>query len=536
MPDSDILIVGSGPAGVQSAWPLIKAGKNVTMLDGGNKSPHILEESPSETFEDLRRTRADQFRFLIGEDCSGIPVDGLRGGHGGGMTEGNRAFSVRDAANYLPLETGNSEIVQSLALGGLASVWGGACSFLDMHELSAMGLPPLEIQRYYKTLACDIGISGPNTGIPLQPPLQPDHHAVRILKNAERKKGSLEVMQMDIHQPYAAVLTQNMGERKATNYGDMDYITNAGHAIYRPQYSLTELKKYPNFQYRRMLVERIEEQKGGICITGKAISAETNMIQETVKGRAVILAAGAIGTARILLRSFGLYNHSIPFIAKPHDFFVCLHPAMIGSAGPKRRSSLCQLMIDDNERAVDGLNAACGLMFSYRSMQLFRLLSSIALPCPEAIALLSLWSPALSLVDVRYPARPHTESLLRLTLQDGKEKVSISIEVGQEEKERRAHARKRMRKALRMLGLLPFKTIMLPEGSCSHYGGTVPPIAVQPNAPLTVDQDSRVTGTKSIFVADASVFPCLPSKPHTLTIMTNARRIGTHLLSILDYT
>lgn len=35
--DCDILIIGSGPAGVSAALPLVKAGLNVLMVDGGRR-------------------------------------------------------------------------------------------------------------------------------------------------------------------------------------------------------------------------------------------------------------------------------------------------------------------------------------------------------------------------------------------------------------------------------------------------------------------------------------------------------------------
>ena len=36
--DFDIIIVGSGPAGISAAFPLVESGLNVLMVDGGKQS------------------------------------------------------------------------------------------------------------------------------------------------------------------------------------------------------------------------------------------------------------------------------------------------------------------------------------------------------------------------------------------------------------------------------------------------------------------------------------------------------------------
>ncbi len=43
MRETDILIIGSGPAGVSAAWPLVFAGLSVTMIDAGTGKLPFLE-------------------------------------------------------------------------------------------------------------------------------------------------------------------------------------------------------------------------------------------------------------------------------------------------------------------------------------------------------------------------------------------------------------------------------------------------------------------------------------------------------------
>ncbi len=51
--DADILVVGSGPSGVSVAWPLVKSGLRVLMLDQGRRGPEIRDAAGG--FMQMRR-------------------------------------------------------------------------------------------------------------------------------------------------------------------------------------------------------------------------------------------------------------------------------------------------------------------------------------------------------------------------------------------------------------------------------------------------------------------------------------------------
>src|SRR5262249_14118258 len=64
---TDVLIVGSGPGGVNAAAPLVAAGRRVVMVDFGNEDRHYAPLIPHESFSTLRRTDATQHRYLLGD-------------------------------------------------------------------------------------------------------------------------------------------------------------------------------------------------------------------------------------------------------------------------------------------------------------------------------------------------------------------------------------------------------------------------------------------------------------------------------------
>jgi len=64
-PDFDVIIVGSGPAGVSAAYPLVLSGLSVLMVDGGKapKTDPIREDYLSERLSDMQ-----QWKWMIGEN------------------------------------------------------------------------------------------------------------------------------------------------------------------------------------------------------------------------------------------------------------------------------------------------------------------------------------------------------------------------------------------------------------------------------------------------------------------------------------
>lgn len=517
----DVIVIGSGPAGVHAALPLVEAGLNVLMIDGG-MSPATEQPVTNKNFEDVRREDAGQDELFLGRDYSSIPVDGLSGGHGGGMTSGNRSYVLSRADEQLPVNVINGQIVQSLAEGGLGAAWGAASAYMSDANLRLMGLNPREMDRFYNEITDIIGVSGPETREGIQPAMPPDHHADFMLKRAEKKREALYGLGVDIVQPHSAVLTQDKNGRKATSLADMDYYADPGKSVYRPQYTLDKLKQKPNFTYAGgNVVQYVEETAENVIVFAQPMDDRT--MNRRWAAKRVIVAAGAINTARILLRSNNLFDVQVPIIAKPHMFAACIRPSSLGKKGPAARSSLCQLFMIDGA-VHGGPDSGCAQLYSYRSLLLFRLLGNAPLPVPEALGLLSMYAPSLMIADIRFPGLPRAGQHLTLRRsEDARGVLDIHFTPGRTHVERLSL--KRITRAMRMTGLLPVKIMDLPEGSSSHYAGTVP-VADGRTLPLSSDTDGRVNGSGKVFVADASMFRTLPSLPHTLTIMANARRIG----------
>ena len=61
--DFDVIIIGSGPAGVSAAFPLVEAGLRVLMVDGGERQ---ASEAFSEPYLLKRQRDSEQTDWMLG--------------------------------------------------------------------------------------------------------------------------------------------------------------------------------------------------------------------------------------------------------------------------------------------------------------------------------------------------------------------------------------------------------------------------------------------------------------------------------------
>ena len=87
-----------------------------------------------------------------------------------------------------------------------------------------------------------------------------------------------------------------------------------------------------------------------------------------------------------------------------------------------------------------------------------------------------------------------------------------------------------VKKALRRLGCFvpPGMTRVLPKGTSAHYTGTLP-MSSTPTR-LGSAPNGRSWDFSNLFFVDGAVFPFLPAKNHTFTLMANAVRVARSTL------
>src|SRR5678816_4320302 len=140
----------------------------------------------------------------------------------------------------------------------------------------------------------------------LQPPLPLDHNAEAILRPYAGLPRGRESRHTFLGHSLLATLSQELGDRRPNACSDMDFWSNHGQSVYRPNLTLAELRARPNFTYRSgFLASRFAElDDNTVSVTGSRLEDDAG---ETWTARALVLAAGSLGTTRLVLRSLGLY-------------------------------------------------------------------------------------------------------------------------------------------------------------------------------------------------------------------------------------
>ncbi len=522
----DVIVVGSGPGGVNSAAPLVAAGKRVLMLDYGNEDRTYAPLIPHEPFSTVRRTDASQHRYFIGDRFEGVGFGGVRVG---AQLTPPRAHIMRDAPELQPYDGGDFAVGMSLARGGLGAGWSaGVFPFTD-DELRDMGLTVADMQPHYDAIVERIGVCGPGEDLerffPMSPGVMPaldvDVNAETILGRYERKRGDLNTRGFFLGRPRLAVCTRQHRGRGPHGYLDLEYWADMDRSVYRPQWTLDELLQAPTFTYaNRRFVRAFREDASGVHV--EVERADDGGV-ETHDAAALVLAAGTFGTARVVLRSLDRYETRVPMVCNAYCYVPMLNVGMLRRAARDRRYSLAQLtaMVALPGRVLQSQ------VFSYRSLLTFKLMKEAPIAYREARKVLQMMIPNFAILGIHHEDRPSPEKYC--VLHRG-EPDRLEVGYGQTpEEERMQHGDEQtLLRFFRQLGCLPLKTIRPGHGSSLHYGGTFP-IVPDGDGPLTCDRTSRLRATRAVYLADGSVFPWLPPKGLTFNIMANADRVGSLL-------
>ena len=529
---TDVVVVGSGPGGVNASAALVAAGRRVLMLDYGNVDPVYAPLIPHRPFSELRRGDTAQHRYLLGDHFEGIPFGPVRVG---AQLTPPRMHILRDAPERIPVDADGFQVSMSLARGGLGAGWSaGVFPFTD-DELRDTSIGLAELKRHYDAVVERIGVCGERDDLepffPSSPSMMPaldlDTNAETVYARYQRKRAALNADGFFLGRARLAVCTRQHRGRGPEAYLDLSYWADMDRSVYRPQWTLDELLRDPGFTYvNRCFVQRFEETADGVRVHVVHADSGTAEIHE---GRALVLAAGTLGTAWLVLRSLGLHDARVPLLCNPYSYVPTLNTAMLFRAATDRRCSLAQLTaivrIPDTSRIVQAQ------IFSYRSLLTFKLMKELPLGYRESRALLRLMMPKFAILGMHHEDRPGPGKYCLLRRDAATDRLEVSYKPTDEETAAHLADERRVVGFVRRLGCVPLKTIRPGHGASLHYAGTFPMAAA--GGELTCDRDSRLRATRAVYLADGSVFPWLSPKGLTFNIMANADRVGTLLAARL---
>lgn len=519
----DAIVVGTGPAGVMSARAL--SGKRVLILDVG-KQPDTLPDPGADLYQQ-RRTCPDLFDFLIGKN-----FESLHNIHSEPLSLKLKAPHMRyicdDADTLAPVRSRNFDATMSFAAGGLANAWGAGVYRFTARDLDGFPVTRHELEPFYDELTDHMGVSGENDGLTpsfghdkaLQPPIQLSRFAADLEAGYRRKRALFAKLGVTIGRTRLAVLTEPHRGRPRYDYGNFEFFRPHDPSVYNPAYTLRELIESAQVSYEpEHLVLRFAESTAGVNVTTRNLRSGAH---EVFEGRTLILAAGALNSAKIVLASNEDRDTRLPLLDNPMTCLPLLRPKRIGQALDKYDSSLGQLILIHEYQGTVLQGSVYGTAGPLRSDILFDLPLSI----PANLAWLRRTAAATGLLMMFYPSDPHPENYLRLAA-DGALELNCGKPVTAGPA--RGLAEKALIPALRKIGFYTAAALCQypPMGSGIHYAGTLPMRETPRRYELY--PDGRLSGSRNIYVVDGACFPRLPAKNLTLTIMANAMRIASRI-------
>ena len=532
--EAEIIVVGSGCSGAMAAQTLVESGAKVILLDVGTKNEIYTDNIPKQDFDSTMESNENYSDYFIGKDFESLNFNGEKSG---AQLTPPRKHIVKHTGEFLKYISDSFSAVESLAYGGLGAGWGLGCCVYSDEEMELCKLNKNRMHQAYNIISSRIGISAENhdnatpytIGMvsPHLPPLKLDESNY-LLKRFKKKSALWNKKELFLGRPALALLSEDFQDRKACAYDDMHFYHDSGGSAYRPGLTIDKLIRKNNFIYiSNQLVLKFLEVEDSVFIETLDIQTKE---RKQFKAKKLVLAAGALSTARIVLRSLN-YKDKISFLCNPYTYYPCLNPFMAGKKIMKHKTGMAQLSIFHDE-GLKKDNIAMASIYSYRSLFLFRLMNDIPLNYKDGKELLRFLLSGMVIMGIHHPDHYDRNRFLeRVSDSDSVTEDAIKIEfsLSHEKKEQLKTREKKFTSLMRSLGAWPLKRVDPGMGASIHYAGTLPYSAEE--KPLTLDANGKLHHTKNIYVADSSGFCFLPAKGLTFSLMANAHNVANHVLN-----
>lgn len=523
MPEFDVIIVGSGPAGTSAAYPLVQAGMKVLMLDAGSES--AAQPPPNGSYLSNRAADNQQWKWMIGDTFHALNSMDAVSPKLKTPTH-KQTFENFNEANGLRTE--NFISVGSLATGGLSNAWGCGVARFSEKEFDGLGIDYTELKKSYEIVSQRIGISGGVSddlssyfGVDewSQPPLAMDRLHQHLLEKYNKHQKGFAGTGFRMGRSRIAALSQPMGDRKACDLSNNCLWGCHNQALYSASQEISRLKLYPGFSFQSgVLVDQIHKETDRWSVTG-------NKGLKHFQAKRVLLAAGTLASTKLALKCLQ-HTSPVPLQASPTAAFLLWLPRMLGT-GRTPTLGLGQLSYS---LELTPEVTAFGSTFSTTGLPMAEFVTRTPLSKRYSVDLMANLLGSCVVGNVFLPGylSNHSATLTgdgTLYLK-GSEHLDTTALMKKTETQ--------LRKAYAKLGalLLPTSFTVGRPGADIHYAATLP---MQSN-PVQGGTNlyGEVASLEGLHIVDGACLPVLTEKSHTLTIMANADRISRHLVATLS--
>lgn len=522
----DVIVVGSGPSGVAAALELSDLGQRPLVLDVGYR--HEDFATVSGNLYDYR-TREDAFALTIGNDYAGlsnllterrVPVK---------LTAPQARYVTARADELSPIDENDFCAIQSFSSGGLANAWGAGLYRYTDDDLTGFPITASDLEPYFDKLTQEIGISGadddlardfgPATGL-----LDPVEFSNNIASLYERYLRQRHTLYPDIRIGRArlGVLTRSMDGRPAFGYNSHEFFTE-DRSIYSPRYTLDKLVMNGRVQLvDGVIVRRFEETPDHVRVHGTVVATGEGV---EFDARRLILAAGAINTSKIVLKSHDDVDTELPLLENPALQFPLILPRSFGRPLDKSAFGLAQLnLVWESETFGERLQGSIMEITAPSRSEFF---GSLPYAARSNLGLIRTLLPAMVVMQLFFPASSQPPARLSLQTND-----RLRIDGHPNLLDLAGLAP--LLRAVRRIGAYTMRrfVVRVPTGHAAHYAGTLP-MRRDPSR-YECDPRGRLAGTERVFIGDSAAFTQLSAKNMALAIMAHGMRTAAQVAADLE--
>lgn len=497
---AQVIVVGSGPAGVSAAWPLVHAGIRVLMIDASRGSQSIAPVSrPIARFREDPNSWKDRF----GADLAALEsADNL-----------SPKFATPQARALRGDFDGRSGVVGrgfvtagSLARGGLSKIWGALAQPFEDEEFADFPFGGSTLGPSYESIMRRIGVSGgPGCG--------PDSLASAAARRlfARYRQGCAGFALQPAMNAVLEAMQDGRGE--CTHCGLCLFGCSRG-SIYDSAGEIPALQRHANFTYRP------DHFVFGLRGDGPdhVLDVEADGRRKELRAPILVMAAGAIASTGLILRRLNYLERQVRLLTNPAAATAFLIPDLVGRDLPDQSFGLGQLFY----RLKTPYGDASGVVYGVDTLPLDLLAARMPASRPFALRLAHALAPALLMATCYIPGS-FSRNTLRVEEHDGEGRIIVEGTRTREASLALRAALRQLKRNLFRLGAIPLpgSTTFLQPGADAHYGGSLP---MGGAGPISTSQWGEIG--EGLFLVDGAALSALPATHPTLTIMANADRIG----------
>ena len=527
------LIIGSGAAAAGAALALShRDNLEITVIDIGLQ----LESDRKQLMDGLASSSPDEWDSHTIEVISKQPVASRNSGVPEKRVFGSD-YPFRNAGQLRGLTTvnGANASLISPAYGGFSNVWGSQIMPFTAAAFESWPVNAATMRPHYEAILHHIPFAGEEDDLAVRFPLMRapaplpsmSPRSLNVLNAYEKHKSRLNDRGITIGKARLA-----LDAEKCIRCGMC--MTGCPYGlIYSAAQTFDELRSVSRLTfYGGFLALKVIEEANRVAVIAREIA--TGRMRRFEADR-VYVACGAIGTARLVANSLGLFDVDLPMLESRQFVLPLLSLRATVDPRNKRDFTLNQfnVIVAPDGGSVDistlhfyTFNSAFinGLPSVLRARSTEWLQVQLLRRLTVAFGYLPSWNSPRLRIRVG-PRRDHLE------LPD----FHVSCEApppGQRQMLRSVLLR--LIRSARILDLYPVLPMfrVSAAGKSYHWGGSFRHTADGPTL-FSSDRLGRVGSWQRIHLVDASVFPTVPAMTFGLTVMANAHRIASESLELM---